>query len=136
MHVEYNSFIQRTCQIIYNARYLGTWQYLVDLPFNDLNIAGLWNLYYSLSVGFSENFIQVQYNDIPTKVEDGNFMRQFNDVIIEVPADDLYYLLQTFGNMILSRDKSDWDFIRIVSIRLFEVRLINIIVLKIVELLN
>lgn len=120
IQVEYSSFIVRTCHVIYNARSLGIWQYLVDLPFKDLNTTILWNLYYSFNVGFEEQFVQKHFDDISSKVEEDYFLVRFNDMAIELKNDDLYYLLQTFGNMILSRTKDDWEFIKIVSLRLFE----------------
>lgn len=58
---------------------------------------------------------------MPSKVEDDYFMVQFNDMAVELNNDDLYYLLQTFRNMILSREKNDWPFIKVVSLRLFDV---------------
>lgn len=58
---------------------------------------------------------------MPSKVEDDYFMVQFNDMAVELNNDDLYYLLQTFGNMILSREKNDWPFMKVVSLRLFDV---------------
>lgn len=49
----------------------------------------------------------------------------FNDSLVDVPSDDLYYLLQTFSSMALSRDLKDWDFVVCVSMDIFHVRLDN-----------
>lgn len=45
----------------------------------------------------------------------------FNDTLVDVPADDLYYLLQTFSSMALSRDRKEWDFVVRVTMDMFQV---------------
>lgn len=45
----------------------------------------------------------------------------FNESLVDVPSDDLYYLLQTFSSMALSRDLKEWDFVVRVSMDIFQV---------------
>jgi hypothetical protein len=47
--------------------------------------------------------------------------RKFDEVLADIPAEDLYYLLQAFSSMALMRDKSDWDFIEMVTVDLFRI---------------
>lgn len=47
----------------------------------------------------------------------------FNDSLVDVPADDLYYLLQTFSSMALSRELQEWDFVVRVTMDIFQVKI-------------
>ncbi len=47
----------------------------------------------------------------------------FNDSLVDVPSDDLYYLLQTFSSMALSRDLKEWDFVVRVTMDIFQVKI-------------
>lgn len=59
--------------------------------------------------------------DFQAKVSQSAFLEQFNDIVTDVPAEDMYYLLQTFASMALSREMNDIDFIRCVTTDLFKV---------------
>lgn len=62
------------------------------------------------------------FPDFQVKASQSAFLEQFNDIVVDVPAEDLYYLLQTFASMALSREIKDLDFIRCVTTDLFKVR--------------
>lgn len=67
--------------------------------------------------------------DFKAKASETNFLERFNDIVIDVPAEDLYYLLQTFASMAMSREIIDFDFIYCITIDLFKVsKNINIII--------
>lgn len=53
--------------------------------------------------------------------------RHFNDTVIDVPAEDMYYLLQTFASIAQSRDAAGVDraLIECVMLHLFEIGFIN-----------
>lgn len=125
IQIEYSSFLLKTCCYIYKSRNLGTWQYLVDLPFVYLNIKIMWMLYYHLNVGFADDCLENLTQNFKEKIIDKNFENKFNENNVDVPAEDLYYLLQTFSNMILSRDENDWDFIKLATLHLFEIGYVN-----------
>lgn len=46
-------------------------------------------------------------------------------IVIDVPAEDMYYLLQTFASMAMAREMIDIDFIRCITTDLFKVGFIN-----------
>lgn len=56
-----------------------------------------------------------------------DFLHQFYDSVVDIPAEDLYYLLQTFSSMALSRmgKANDHQFVEGVTLNLFEVLLIH-----------
>lgn len=56
-----------------------------------------------------------------------SFLDRFNDTVIDVPAEDMYYLLNTFSSMALARSSTDLEFIRCITIDLFKVGFTNII---------
>lgn len=49
------------------------------------------------------------------------FLDLFNDIVVDVPAEDMYYLLQTFASMALAREMDDIEFIGRVTTDLFMV---------------
>lgn len=55
------------------------------------------------------------------KIHQTEFMEKFNDTIIDIPVEDMYYLLQTFSSIALARKMSDWDFIERITLDLFKV---------------
>lgn len=59
--------------------------------------------------------------DFKVKIFLPDFLNKFNDTIIDVPAEDMYYLLQTFASMALSREIADYEFINRVTIDIFKV---------------
>lgn len=59
--------------------------------------------------------------DFMNKIHQTEFMEKFNDSIIDIPVEDMYYLLQTFSSIALAREKSDWDFIQRITLDLFKV---------------
>lgn len=59
--------------------------------------------------------------DFQAKTDQSAFLEQFNDIVIDVPAEDMYYLLQTFASMALARELNDIEFIRRVATDLFQV---------------
>lgn len=60
--------------------------------------------------------------DYKTTVSTTDWLDKFNDTIIDVPAEDMYYLLQTFASMAMARPWSDGDFVYCVTADLFKVR--------------
>lgn len=55
------------------------------------------------------------------KTCNSDFMEKFNDTIIDIPAEDMYYLLQTFLSIAMARQECDWEFIQRITLDLFKV---------------
>lgn len=126
IQVEFDAFVLRACRYIYKSRSLGTWQYLAILPFSDVCIGTLWRLYGFLVTGASidENFDATEL----TKVLNADFLLHFNDTVVDVQADDMYYLLQTFSSMAMAQLK-DMEFVDRITMDLFEVFITTILLL-------
>lgn len=56
-----------------------------------------------------------------------NFLECLNDTIYDVPPEDMYYLLQTFGSMALARNQCDYEFINRITMDLFRIGFMNAI---------
>lgn len=72
-------------------------------------------------------FRHLHYLDFRTKVMETDFLNRFNDTVIDVPSEDMYYLLQTFASMAMARDIVDIEFIECVTTDLFRVGFTNVI---------
>lgn len=120
IQIEFDTFVLRSSNIIYLSRCLGAWQYLAILPFAELRTETLWKLYYLLITGFDRSSIEDVDNDYEAIVMLSNILEKFNDTIIDVPAEDLYYLMQTLSSMAMARSEKDFKFIHRVTIDLFK----------------
>ncbi|XP_058444577.1 ectopic P granules protein 5 homolog [Malaya genurostris] len=124
--LEFDIFVVRSAQYIYRSRKIGTWQYLTGFPFDQLNISALWKLYYCLHLDeFKEELIADVDNDFRGSCVGDECRERFRNSLLEMPSEDLYYLLQVFSNMALSRDTSDFDFIETVALNLFDIGYLN-----------
>lgn len=65
----------------------------------------------------------MQFTDFKGRCTSADILIQFYDAAVDIPAEDLYYLLQTFSSMALSRinNASDSLFVERVTLNLFEV---------------
>lgn len=97
------------------------------LPFSDLNVRTIWKLYYFLVAGaFEGGGIESATDDFQLKIREVDYLSLFNDTIIDVPVEDMYYLLQTFSSMALSRSPAvDNAFIERVTLDLFIIGFVN-----------
>lgn len=144
IQIEFDTFVLRSSNYVYLSRFLGAWQYLATLPFSEVHISTAWKLYYMLTSGFTQDLIEnvkdgmsaafakwfiftycayivcLNILDFQVVISQSAFLEQFNFIVIDVPAEDMYYLLQTFGSMALARDITDIDFIRCITTDLFK----------------
>lgn len=121
IQIEFDMFVLRASKIIYLSRSLGGWQYLVVLPFSELNHNTVWKLYYLLIAGFPNEMIDNMTEDFRTLASHSSALEQFNDTIFDVPAEDMCYFLQTFNSMAMARPETEFDFIYCVTVDLFKV---------------
>uniref|UniRef100_A0A336MQE8 CSON004001 protein n=1 Tax=Culicoides sonorensis TaxID=179676 RepID=A0A336MQE8_CULSO len=125
IQLEYNYLVLRACFYIYNSQRLGTWQYLSGLPFTYLSKNTLYKLYYGLLTGFDYQIIGDFSTDFIEKCKYEESIKKFINSIIEMPSEDLYYLLQVFASMACSRETYDWDFIETITLALYEIGFLN-----------
>lgn len=82
-----------------------------------------WQVYFIIYYIFTllEQFLLC--SDFIGRCTSADILIQFYDAVVDIPAEDLYYLLQTFTSMALSRmDKpNDHSFVERVTLNLFEV---------------
>lgn len=123
IQVEFDVLVIRASSHIYDSQNLSLWQYLMDFPYSLMDINSLWRLYYYLHAGKFEESDPVLSNILDIE---SNFLTDtFNDSIVDIPPDDLYFLLQSFSQMALSRTKDDWNFIKCVTLNLLKIGFIN-----------
>lgn len=123
IQLEYNYLVLRACFYIYNSQRIGTWQYLSGLPFTFLSKNTLYKLYYAFQTGFDYQIINDLATNFTEKCADEQLIKQFVINVVEMPSEDLYYLLQVFASMVCSRENYDWDFVQTVTLGLYEVSL-------------
>ncbi|XP_044731405.1 ectopic P granules protein 5 homolog [Chrysoperla carnea] len=125
LQIEYDALFLRATKSIYSSQRLGAWQFLAVLPFETLSSPTLWIVYYLLHNSDAEIETMTEdlnKNDIIKDLNSASFKMQFEEIVKKLPDAEIYYLLQTFANMALSRtQKDDWDFIQLATINLLHV---------------
>lgn len=118
IHIEFDELILRSAQFIYDSKKLSLFQYLADFPYRHMSIKAVWKLFFCLHIG---DFTVVD-EEIPRLMLDDTFKLKFN---ADVAVDDLFFLLQTFSQMAISKSREDWDFIVFVTLDILHVGFIN-----------
>ncbi|XP_058811309.1 ectopic P granules protein 5 homolog [Topomyia yanbarensis] len=126
IRLEFDIFVVRSAHYIYRSRKIGTWQYLTGLPFDQLSINALWKLYFCLHLNeFKEEVISDVSSDFQSACVGEERRETFRNSLLEMPSEDLYYLLQVFSSMALSRESTDAEFIETVALNLVDIGYLN-----------
>ncbi|XP_063226634.1 ectopic P granules protein 5 homolog [Bacillus rossius redtenbacheri] len=124
LQVEYDAFLLRATQGIFSSQRLGAWQFLAVIPYNLVSINALWRLFYTLHKDGAEKECLPDDAAPDTGWEElvwsCELRQQFEEKLAAMPEAESFYLLTTFANMALARGNADEDFIRVVTLDLFQ----------------
>lgn len=126
LQVEYDAFFLRGAYYLYSSQKLGAWQFLAVVPYHVVSKRTLWKLYYFLhdSDSSAENIlVSPEMEDYEGKLWETAMRSQFEEKLASLSDAEIYYLLNTFANMALARDKCDMDFIEAAAVDLLQVEL-------------
>lgn len=123
--MEYNILVLRACFYIYNSQRIGTWQYLAGLPFTYISKGTLYKLYYAFLTGFDKKIVDDFTTNYAEKSSNTDLWNNFATNSIDIPSEDLYYLLQVFSTMTCTRNLYEWDFITTITVGLYQVNVIS-----------
>lgn len=139
LQVEYDAFFLRATYYLYSSQKLGAWQFLAVIPYHIVTKKTLWKLYYFLhdSDGSAENIlVSPECENYAGKLWEGAMRSQFEEKLGQQSDVETYYLLNTFANMALARERDDMDFIEAATVDLLQVRAKKIKILFMVKILN
>ncbi|EEB10592.1 conserved hypothetical protein [Pediculus humanus corporis] len=112
---EYDNFFFRSAKFIYSTKKLGTWQFLVSMPFQMVSLPTIMKLY---SI-FQLNELQDEYT---LNINFSNFEEKF----LLLPEEEQCYILATFANMAVARNISEIEFIKNVVLQLFYIGFVSV----------
>lgn len=124
LQVEFDAFFLRAVNFIHMSQRLGSWQFIADMPFDNVSKDTMWKILWLLHQGHGQSF---EICDIPSAQECIDFVRdpssrsQLSDILQRVPVSEGIYLLNTMTNMTESCSSADVGFIETVTIEVFEV---------------
>ncbi|KAL4226903.1 Ectopic P granules protein 5 [Mactra antiquata] len=124
LQVEYDAFFLRAVNYIHISQRLGSWQFIADMPFDNVSKGTMWKILWLLHQGQGQSF---DLGAIPSAnvcmefVKDPSCRSQLSDLLQRVPASEGVYLLNTMTNMTECLTSADIDFIETVTMSVFEV---------------
>ncbi|KAF7282452.1 hypothetical protein GWI33_002679 [Rhynchophorus ferrugineus] len=124
LHCEYDAFFLRAIFALYSSQKMGAWQFLAVVPYNMVTIKTLWKIFYFLHIcdKHSQNILNPMVQGAyENKIWDKDFRDQFAERLETLEDAEIYYLLNTFANMALSRTNDDMNFIHCATMDLLEV---------------
>ncbi|XP_028134145.1 ectopic P granules protein 5 homolog isoform X1 [Diabrotica virgifera virgifera] len=127
LQVEYDAFFLRAIYYLYSSQKLGAWQFLAVVPYNMVSLKGLWKIFYFLHSVDSHavDILNRATEDYRKKIWESELRSQFEEKLGTLEDAEVYYLLNTFANMALARDKEDMDFIFSATVDLLKVGFIS-----------
>ncbi|CAG9829221.1 unnamed protein product [Diabrotica balteata] len=128
LQVEYDAFFLRAIYYLYSSQKLGAWQFLAVIPYNMVSLKGLWKIFYFLHSVDShavDILNPLDTEDYRKKIWETELRSQFEEKLGSLEDAEVYYLLNTFANMALGRDKEDMDFIFSATVDLLKVGFIS-----------
>ncbi|XP_066999967.2 ectopic P granules protein 5 homolog [Anabrus simplex] len=121
LQTEYDAFFLRATRCIFSSQRLGAWQFLAVIPYNVVSLHTLWRLFYLLHDDCQEEENLTNNSDYGYKLIDDQLRLQFEEKLTTMPEAESYYLLTTFANMAMARGPADKDFVREVTLDLFQI---------------
>ncbi|KAJ8314280.1 hypothetical protein KUTeg_008841 [Tegillarca granosa] len=124
IQVEYDQFFLRSTNSILTAQKLGSWQFMTDMPFSTVSKATMWQLLWLLHQKHKQGF---NLESLPTEevcrkfISDDDSKMQLADIMQQLSASEMIYLLTALSNMAQNRPAAELDFIQTVCLHLFEI---------------
>ncbi|XP_076765337.1 ectopic P-granules autophagy protein 5 isoform X1 [Xylocopa sonorina] len=124
LQLEFDCFFLKAILCIFSSRRLGAWQYLASIPYHLISSNTLWQIYYILHTDCTQTDTHTSnkyIHDWVDELHSSQLRAKFEEKLSTMPGDESYFLLTTFANMAMARTDKDYDFVRTVTIDLFQI---------------
>ncbi|KAF5275551.1 hypothetical protein FQR65_LT04154 [Abscondita terminalis] len=128
LQVEYDAFFLRATKYLYTSQRMGAWQFLAVVPYHVVSVQTLWKIFYLLhneDAYIATILDPTDLTDFSSKIWCESLRTQFEDKLILLDDAEVYYLMNTFANMVLARDEVDIEFIKIGTMDLLQIGFIS-----------
>lgn len=128
LQVEYDHFILRSVVTILSSQRFGVWKFVSAIPFNGVTESMMWHIVWvfynngrdeidelgGLCPYFSDLYWKSKFNEPAMK-----FL--FREKLPSLSSLEAECLLRSLGNMIISRNSSEIEFINTIAVEIFEI---------------
>lgn len=128
LQVEYDHFILRSVVTILSSQRFGVWKFVSAIPFNGVSESMMWHIVWvfynngrdetdelgGLCPYFSDLYWKSKFNEPPMKYI-------FQEKLPSLNSSEAECLLQSLGNMIISRDSTEAEFVNKIATEIFEI---------------
>ncbi|GFO21233.1 ectopic p granules protein 5 homolog [Plakobranchus ocellatus] len=124
LQAEFDQLFMRATYKILTAQKLGSWQFMADMPYTMVSLGSLWQLLWVLHQAHGQ---VVNLDSLPSVEEcksylqDPDSWQQLADNLLHTNTSESIYLLTTFANMAGCRSSDETDFIRTITLEVFEI---------------
>ncbi|KAK5643248.1 hypothetical protein RI129_007093 [Pyrocoelia pectoralis] len=125
LQVEYDAFFLRTTQYLYSSKKMGAWQFLAVVPYHLVSMQTLWKIFYLLHDDDANIVDSPSSVDFKQKIWSESLRDQFEEKLSQLDDAESYYLINTFANMVLAREETDMEFIKIGTMDLLQIGFIS-----------
>ncbi|XP_059161411.1 ectopic P granules protein 5 homolog [Physella acuta] len=122
LQIEFDQLFMRATYSILTAQKLGSWQFMADMPYTCVSIDSMWQLLWVLHQGEGINLDMLPpVASCKSYLKGPDSWQQLADNLMHMPTSEAIYLLTTFANMAGCRSSEEEEFIRLITLEVFEI---------------
>ncbi|XP_006144470.1 ectopic P granules protein 5 homolog [Tupaia chinensis] len=131
LQVEFDELFLRAVLHVLNAKRLGIWLFMSEMPFGTLSVQMLWKLFFLMHQVESGNLQQLcaalQPAECKRRLQDPEHLMDFEKCLSSMNSSEEICLLTTFAQMAQARITNvDDDFIKIIVLEIYEVSYVTL----------
>jgi hypothetical protein len=109
---EYDLFFRNAVGVLFSGKNIGTLQFLAAIPYHLISSEMLWHIYCAIT----------KWNSLETSntLACADISSEFENELVSMNDSDAFYLLTTMSNMAIAREGLDANFVRVVTLHLFQ----------------
>ncbi|GAB6019246.1 hypothetical protein CHUAL_000850 [Chamberlinius hualienensis] len=127
--VEYDQFFLRSAYSIFSSQRKGAWQFMAAMPYTTVSVEMLWKILWLLHNDYAEDLETIEQElsacGWQKKLSDQHLHLKFEERLLSLPENEVYFLLTAFANMATSRGAQDRSFIETVCGEVFQISFVN-----------
>ncbi|XP_043934118.1 ectopic P granules protein 5 homolog [Protopterus annectens] len=131
LQIEFDEFFLRAVLHVLNAKRLGIWLFMSEMPYGTLSSSMLWKLFYIMHCAEGENLERLcsslNPSDCKQRCKDPEHTEKFETYLASMNSSDGICLLTTFAHMTLCRQTDvDEDLVKMIVLEIYEVSYLSL----------
>uniref|UniRef100_UPI00358F4E9A ectopic P granules protein 5 homolog n=1 Tax=Myxine glutinosa TaxID=7769 RepID=UPI00358F4E9A len=129
LQTEFDELFVRTTFLVFKAKRLGIWQFMVEMPYSTLSRSTAWRLLYSMHHAESDELDTCTRLDLAKckkELQEMVMSNAFEEYLITLDSFEAICLLTSFSKMAQAqKDKPDKEFIRTVALEIYQISYVS-----------